>query len=119
MRLFHKTKNQNAESIFRDGFRDSEVVEAGQKFEGVQLFDDPIGWNPNSDGSNLLLAIEIPADAISGYEWGTERQHHWLTGMETREFLVPASVVNYYGPPVVEDVDLLGGLLDDIDLSGI
>ena len=29
MRLFHKTKNQNAESILRDGFRDSEVVEAG------------------------------------------------------------------------------------------
>ena len=123
MRLFHQTKTQDAESIWNEGFRDSEVIEddgcAGEKFLGVRLLDNPIGWNPNPDGSNLLLAIEIPADAISGYEWGTERQHHWLTGMETRAFLVPASVVNYYGPPVVEDVDLLGGLLDDIDLSGI
>jgi len=111
MRLFHKTKNQNAESILRDGFRDSEVVEAGQKFEGVQLFDDPIGWNPNPDGNNLLLTIEIPEDAISAYEW--------VTGVETREFFVPASVVNSYGPPAVEEVDLLAGLLDGIDLSGI
>ena len=78
---------------------------------GVRLFDDPIGWNPNPDGNNLLLAVEIPEDAISEYEW--------VTTAEAREFFVPASVVNFYGPPVVEEVDLLGGLLDGIDLSGI
>ena len=123
MRLFCQTKTQEAELIWSEGFRDAEIVEddgcAGEKFIGVRLLDNPIGWNPNPNGTNLLLAIEIPADVISGYEWGEERQNHWLTGTETREFLVPASVVNYYGPPVVEDVDLLSGLLDDIDLSGI
>ena len=78
---------------------------------GVRLFNDPIGWNPNPDGNNLLLAVEIPEDAISEYEW--------VTTVEAREYFVPASVVNFYGPPVVEEVDLLGGLLDGIDLSGI
>jgi hypothetical protein len=115
MRLFHQTKTQHAESIWSDGFRDSEVIVddgcAGEKFIGVRLFDNPIGWNPNPDGNNLLLAIEIPEHAISEYEW--------LTAAETRQFFVPALVVNIYGPPVVEEVDLLGGILDGIDLSGI
>ena len=85
---------------------------AGEKFVGVRLFDDPIGWNPNPDGNNLLLAIEIPEEAISEYE----SVKNWE---ETREFFVPASLVNSYGPPVVEDVDPLAGLLNGIDISGI
>ena len=115
MRLFHQTTTQYAESIWSDGFRDLEIIEddgcAGEKFVGVRLFDNPIGWNPNPDANNLLLAIEIPEDAISEYEW--------VTGVETRNFFVPASVVNSYGPPVVEEVDLLCSLLDGIDLSSI
>ena len=115
MRLFYQTKTQDAESIWNDGFRNSEVILddgcAGEKFVGVRLFDDPIGWNPNPDGNNLLLAIEIPENAISEYEW--------VTTIKAREFFVPASVVNFYGRPVVEEVDFLGGLLDGIDLSGI
>ena len=116
VRLFHQTKTQDAESIWNDGFWDSEIILddgcAGEKFAGVRLFDDPVGWNPNPDGNNLLLAIEIPEDAIREYEW----VKNWE---KTREFVVPASVVNAYGPPVVEEVDLLDGLLDGIDLSGI
>ena len=123
MRLFHRTKSQDAESIWKEGFQDAKVIEddgcSGEMFLGVRLLDNPIGWNPSPDGNNLLLAIEIPINAINRYQWGPERQHHWLIGLETREFLVPASVVNYYGPPVVEAVDLLGGLLGDIDWSGI
>ena len=69
MRLFYQTRTQNAQAILRDGFRDSEVVEAGQKFEGVQLFDDPIGWNPSRDGNDTLFVIEIPEDVISEHEW--------------------------------------------------
>ena len=75
MRLFHQTKTQDAESIWNDGFRDLEVIVddgcAGEKFVGVRLFDNSIGWNPNPDGNNLLLTIEIPEDAISAYEWVT------------------------------------------------
>ena len=71
------------------------------------------------NGSSLLLEVEIPADIMIGYQWGEERQHHWITGTGSHEFLVPGSAVNYYGRPVVEDVDRLSGLLDNIDLSGI
>ena len=116
MRLFHQTKTQDAESIWNDGFRDSEVIVddgcAGETFVGVRLFNDPIEWNPSPGGGNLLLAIEIPEDAISEYE----SVKNWE---ETREFFVPASLVNSYGPPVVEDVDPLAGLLDGIDLLGV
>ena len=116
MRLFHRTTIQDAESIWNDGFQDSTVTVddgcAGEQFVGVRLFDDSVGWNPNPDGNNLLLAIEIPEDAMSEYEW----IKNWE---ETREFFVPASLVNYYGPPVVEEVDRLAGLLDGIDVSGI
>lgn len=115
MRLFYQTTTQDAESIWTDGFQDLETVEddgcAGERFVGVLLIDNPIGWNPIPDGNNLLLAIEIPEDTVSQYEWVTE--------VGTRKFFVPASVANGYGPPVVEEVDLLGGLLDGIDLSGI
>ena len=122
MRLFYQTKTQNAQSILRDGFRDSvlEVTDEGLPlFEGVRLFDDPLGWplGVAMDG-NAMLAIEIPEDAISEHELAFVSDDG--TSLEIREFAVPASLVNSYGPPVVEDVDLNPrGLLDGIDLSDI
>ena len=122
MRLFYQTKTQNAQSILRNGFRDSvlEVTDEGLPLiEGVRLFDDPLGWplGVAMDG-NAMLAIQIPEDAISEHELAFVSDDG--TSLEIREFAVPASLVNSYGPPVVEDVDLNPrGLLDDIDLSGI
>ena len=122
MRLFYQTKTQNAQSILRDGFRDSvlEVTDEGLSLiEGVRLFDDPLGWplGVAMDG-NAMLAIEIPEDAISEHELAFVSDDG--ISLEIREFAVPASLVNSYGPPEVEDVDLNPrGLLDGIDLSGI
>ena len=122
MRLFYQTKTQNAQSILTDGFRDSvlEVTDEGLSLiEGVRLFDDPLGWplGVAMDG-NAILAIEIPEDAISEHELAFVSDNG--ISLEIREFAVPASLVNSYGPPVVEDVDLNPrGLLDGIDLSGI
>ena len=64
-----------------------------------------------------MLSIEIPEDAISEHEmaWADDDG----LPIEIREFAVPASLVNSYGPPVVEEIDLLAGLLDGINLSGI
>ena len=122
MRLFYQTKTQNAQSILRDGFRDVvlDVTDEGLPLiEGVRLFDDPLGWplGVAIDG-NAMLSIEIPEDAISEHElaWADDDG----IPIKIREFAVPAPLVNSYGPPVVEDVDLNPrGLLDDIDLSGI
>ena len=122
MRLFYQTKTQNAQSILRNGFRDSvlEVTDEGLPLiEGVRLFDDPLGWplGVAMDG-NAMLAIQIPEDAISEHELAFVSDDG--ISLEIREFAVPASLVNSYGPPVVEDVDLNPrGLLDGIDLSGI
>ena len=122
MRLFSQTKAQNAQSILRNGFRDSvlEVTdEVSPLIEVVRLFDDPLRWplGVAMDG-NAMLAIEIPEDAISEHELAFVSDDG--ISLEIREFAVPASLVNSYGPPVVEDVDLNPrGLLDDIDLSGI
>ena len=122
MGLFYQTKTQNAQSILRNGFRDSvlEVTDEGLPLiEGVRLFDDPLGWplGVAMDG-NAMLAIEIPEDAISEHELAFVSDDG--TSLEIREFAVPALLVNSYGPPVVEDVDLNPrGLLDGIDLSGI
>ena len=122
MRLFYQTKTQNAQSILRDGFRDTvlETTDDGETLiQGVRLFDDPLGWplGVAIDG-NAMLSIEIPEDAISEHELA------WTNDdgipLEIREFAVPASLANSYGPPMVEDVDLNPrGLLDGIDLSGI
>ena len=113
MRMFQLVSDQSAEAILKEGFQDlpySDLTEDGQVLEGVRLFDSPDGWNPEIKGGNILLAIEIPEDALSGHE---------VTVMEDgpgiREFLVPASLVNPYGPPVVEDADInWPGLLEDI-----
>ena len=122
MRLFYQTKTQNAQSILRNGFRDTvlETTDGGQTLiQGVRLFDDALGWplGVAMDG-NTTLSIEIPEDAISEHElaWASDDG----IPLEIREFAVPASLVNSYGPPEVEDVDLNPrGLLDGRDLSGI
>ena len=57
-----------------------------------------------------MFAIEIPEDILSAHEIMT------MDGEpEIREFLVPASLVNSFGPPRIADVDLnWPGLLEDI-----
>ena len=117
MRLFHLTKNENREAILRDGFSDSEIIEAGHKLLGVRLFDDPIGWSPIGDGSDALFAIEIPEDVMLENEWvedGLATRFEYPQSM-IREFLAPASVVNSYGPPVAIEAHALADILDAID----
>jgi len=122
MKLFYQTKIQNAQSILREGFKDAvlEVSDGGLPLvEGVRLLDDPLGWPLGiaMDG-NTMLAIEIPEDAISEHELAFVADDGISLGI--REFAVPASLANCYGPPIVEAVDLNPrGLLDGIDLSGI
>ena len=121
MRLFHQTKTQDAESIWNEGFRDSEVIEddgcAGEKFLGVRLLDNPIGWNPSRDGNDTLFVIEIPEDVIGEHEWVEDgfATRFEYSQSKIREFLAPASLIHSYGPPVAIEADVWADLLDATD----
>jgi hypothetical protein len=72
-----------------DGFNDGgESYDVSDNVTGVWVCDTPEGRG------DTLLTIEVPDDEIAPYEW-VER------GKPYREFLVPAKVLNKYGPPVI------------------
>jgi len=110
MRLFHMTDKEKAEAILKDGFRDntshfrSDLVEIQDGFgnyrpdaeyTGVWVSGEPwdIGY---LDGDHTLLAIEIPADILPEFQWFEEGE---LFG----KWLIPAAILNSYGPPMVDD----------------
>ena len=97
MRLFHIANNTNAEAILKDGFRDvMGYHHAGQEWTGVWVSSEPLDWSQRQylNKANTLFAIEIPEDVISEFEWAEE-------GKLIREWLIPAELLNSYGPPVV------------------
>ena len=97
MRLFHIANNTNAEAILKDGFRDvMGYHHAGQEWTGVWVSSEPLDWSQRQylNEANTLFAIEIPDDVISEFEWAEE-------GKLIREWLIPAELLNSYGPPVV------------------
>ena len=97
MRLFHIASKANAEAILKDGFRDTMGYHhAGQEWTGVWVSSAPLDWSQRQylNDANTLFAIEIPEDAISAFEWVEEAK-------TIREWLIPAALLNSYGPPVV------------------
>ena len=97
MRLFHIANNTNTEAILKDGFRDvMGYHHAGQEWTGVWVSSEPLDWSQRQylNEANTLFAIEIPEDVISEFEWAEE-------GKLIREWLIPAELLNSYGPPVV------------------
>lgn len=46
-----------------------------------------------------LMSLEIPENVLLEWEWVEEAKGY-------REFLIPAEVVNRYGPPTIVDDDL-------------
>ena len=118
MRLFQFVEDRTAEAILRNGFQDLPfhgLTEEGQVIKGVWLFDSPDGWQDKGNGvavdvGKVMLAVEIPDDALSGHEILMMDDEP-----EIREFLVPASLVNSFGRPKIADVELnWPGLLEDI-----
>ena len=118
MKLFQCVGDRTAEAILKGGFQDlpfQDLSKDGQGIQGVWLFDTPDGWKEKPHGvsvgvGKVMLAVYIPEDALNGHEIMIMDDEP-----EIREFLVPASLVNSFGPPKIADIDLnWPGLLDDI-----
>ena len=90
MKLYHRTNAATA--ILQKGFKDGIGTYMTTIFHsGVWLSNYPLDCNEGAFGDTVLL-IEIPESVIAEYEWIEE-------GKPYREFLVPAIIVNQYGPP--------------------
>jgi hypothetical protein len=101
MKLYHRTTQLAAEAIMRAGFRDGRgFYMTSQEWEGVWLSSKALDENEGAVGP-VLLSIKIPQKTVAQYEWIQE-------GLGYREFLVPAELVNRYGPARVEDVRSAG-----------
>ncbi len=108
MLLYHTTFA--ADAILAEGFRDGEGhYLTHQIHRGVWLADRPVDANEGAPGDTVLV-IEIPEEVMAPYEWMTEWRpldEEEVTPelalacreLAYREFLVPAEVVNRYGPP--------------------
>ena len=74
------------------GFRDGRgTYLTSNEYTGVWLSNVPLDCNEGAAGDELL-SLEIPDEVITKYEWIEEEKPY-------REFLVPAVVLNLYGPP--------------------
>lgn len=92
MKLFHPTRH--AASILRNGFGDmTGTYLTPTDHSGVWLFDRPLDDHVGDDDPDVILELEIPEDVIAPFEW--------FAGLPYREFLLPAMIVNRYGPPLV------------------
>lgn len=107
MKLFHGTTTEAANAILRDGFRDTPPHlafehEAGSP-GGVWLADAPVDENEGARGGDVHLMVEVPDDALNGYE--IEELDH-----PNRTFVVPANVLNIYAVAVASDDELEAAL---------
>ena len=91
MKVFHTTDDA-AKAILSEGFRDgSGTYMTAIRHSGVWIADQPLDENEGAKG-NQVLWLEIPEKLIAPYEWIEEGKHY-------REFLVPAKLLNRFGPP--------------------
>jgi hypothetical protein len=99
MKSFHRTAA--ADKILSDGFRNgSGRYLTDEQHEGVWLADRTLDEDPGA-GAYTVLAVEVPESVVSDYEWVED-------GKSYREFLVPADLLNQFGPPIVYEADYAG-----------
>jgi hypothetical protein len=96
--VWHRTSA--AKTILAEGFRDAEGYYLTRSLHrGVWVSDVPLDINDGAAG-DTLLSLDVPEHELDECEWIEE-------GKPYREFLVPADVLNRYGPPVIEGEDAL------------
>lgn len=95
MLFYHATSATAADAILKEGFRNNHIANAVAEIipEGVYFSDYPLDTGSGTKGTTTLV-VEMPEDEIrENYELVKEYWHTY------REFIVPADVVNSYGPP--------------------
>jgi hypothetical protein len=94
VKLYHPTKH--SVEILRDGFGErSGTYLTHTDQSGVWLFDRPVNAHIGIDDSDVMLELEVPESVVAPFEWAVDLPY--------REFLMPAALVNLYGPPRVSD----------------
>ena len=97
MRIFHRTKRATAVVIMKEGFRDNEEKYVSDfAWRGVWVCDRPS--HPTDVSGDTLLTLEIPPQIFAEYEWLQESE-------ACRGSLIPATVLNRYGPAVAVTSD--------------
>jgi len=99
MRCYHRTPQ--AEANLAGGFKDGTgkyLTGGAEEFSGVWFSDVPLDSNEGAKG-DVVLVVNMPARVFARYEWVEE-------GKPYRELLIPAAIVNRYGPPRVADNDV-------------
>ncbi len=93
VRLYHPTKH--AAEILRDGFGETSGTYLTETdHSGVWLFDRPLDY-VGQDEPDVMLELEMPESVVAPFEWFADRPY--------RMFLMPAALVNLYGPPSVSE----------------
>ncbi|MEP6752790.1 MAG: hypothetical protein ABI959_08605 [Candidatus Dormiibacterota bacterium] len=94
MKLYHPT--MHATDILRDGFGErSGTYLTRSDHSGVWFFDRPVDHSIGGGGEAVLLELAMPEPVVLPFEW--------VTSLPYRQFLIPAALVNEYGPPRVID----------------
>jgi hypothetical protein len=101
MRLYHRTTLAAADAILADGFRDGAgAYMTTHRHRGVWLSDSPLDFADGIPSDwTAILEIDLDAEVATPYEWIEPQGGR-------REFLVPASLVNAAGRPLLTVDDL-------------
>ncbi len=99
MRFYHRTRQESAEAILREGFRDGAGHYGTALWcRGVWISNTP--WDAER-GREALFEVRVPIRVVRKYEWVEE-------GKGQREWLVPARTLNRHA-----QVRLLSPLEED------
>jgi hypothetical protein len=92
MKLYHPT--MHAADILRDGFgeKSGAYITAGDH-SGVWMFDRPVDRRMGGGDDADILEIDVPETVALPFETPGNLPY--------RQFLMPAGILNLYGPPLV------------------
>lgn len=86
----------HAAEILRDGFGESSGTYLTElDHSGVWLFDRPVDTRMGGGEEAVLLELEIPEAVVLPFESDLNLPY--------RQFLMPAALLNLYGPPRLSD----------------